>query len=140
MVTATMNMVDMTDNNTIYNMYKYNILGNNFSNLDKSNDNLKSIVAVDLYSHQYGLETIKTISNTGYVSNNIITTVITVVIILCIRDCLREYKSYYVIFNSMKMSFYNSIIISENSIFNLLFWLLFNILICPFNNIMKHIK
>jgi hypothetical protein len=69
---------------------------------------------LDLYSHQYGLETIKTISNTGYITKNIIIplingtgTVFPVMIIFCIRDSLREYKSNYVILSSMKLSLYN---------------------------------
>lgn len=72
-------------------------------------------VVEDLYSHQYGLETIKTISNTGnIVTKNIIIplfngtgTIFPVMIIFCIRDSLREYKSNYVVLSSMKLSLYN---------------------------------
>jgi hypothetical protein len=67
-----------------------------------------------LYSHRYGLETIKTISNMVKITKNIIIplingtgTIFPVMIIFCIRDSLREYKSNYVILSSMKLSLYN---------------------------------
>ena len=93
-------------------------------------------VAEDLYSHQYGLwsEPIKTISNT----KNIIIPLINgtgilmpVMIIFCIRDSLREYKSNYVILSSMKLSIYNWCILSESTIFNLLFWLSYQHILSP---------
>jgi hypothetical protein len=73
----------------------------------------------DLYSCRYGLETIKTISNSELsyvfiVHQKIIIplingtgTVFPVMMICCIRDSLREYKSNYVILSSMKLSLYN---------------------------------
>jgi len=67
----------------------------------------------DLYSHQYGLETIKTISNRWRSKTNIIPlingtgTVFPVMMLVSIRDSLREYKSNYVILSSMKISLYN---------------------------------
>ncbi len=72
-------------------------------------------VVEDLYSHQYGLETIKTISNTvTIVTKNIIIplingtgTMLPVMILFCIRDSLREYKFNYVILSNMKISLYN---------------------------------
>jgi hypothetical protein len=73
------------------------------------------VSAEDLYSHQYGLETIKTISNTGTnVTKNIIIplingtgTIFPVMMVFCIRDSLREYKSNYVVLSSMILALYN---------------------------------
>jgi len=86
----------------------------------------------DLYSHQYGSSlgvTIKTISNMVKITKNMIIplingtgTLFPVMIIFCIRDSLREYKSNYVILNSLQMSFYNWFILSESAIFIVVFW------------------
>ena len=97
-------------------------------------------VAEDLYSHQYGYETIKTISNTAPIrSKNIIiplingtgTRLFPVMIIFCIRDSLREYKSNYVILSTMKLALYNWFILSESAIFNLLFWSSYQHILSP---------
>ena len=91
-----------------------------------------------LYSHRYGLETIKTISNMVKITKNIIIplingtgTIFPVMIIFCIRDSLREYKSNYVILSSMKLSLYNWFILSESAIFNLLFWSSYQHILSP---------
>jgi hypothetical protein len=55
----------------------------------------------------------------------------TVMILLCFRDSLREYKSSYVIIMANKISLYNGLIISESTIFNLLFCIAFNQLLSP---------
>ena len=91
----------------------------------------------DLYSHQYGLETIKTISNTGSTKNIIIPlingtgTIFPVMIIFCIRDSLREYKSKYDILSNLKISLYNWTITSESAIFLILAALAYQVILSP---------
>ena len=91
----------------------------------------------DLYSHQYGLETIKTISNRCITQNNIIPlingtgSIVPVMILFCIRDSLREYKSNYVILNTIKISLIYWCILTESAIFNLLFWTSHNQVLSP---------
>ena len=103
-------------------------------NLKDCNDicNIDCDLPEDLYSHQYGSSlgvTIKTISNMVKITKNMIIplingtgTLFPVMIIFCIRDSLREYKSNYVILNSLQMSFYNWFILSESAIFIVVFW------------------
>jgi heme/copper-type cytochrome/quinol oxidase subunit 3 len=109
-------------------------MSNDICNID-CNPTLVSLVSdlpEDLYSHQYGSSlgvTIKTISNMVKITKNMIIplingtgTLFPVMIIFCIRDSLREYKSNYVILNSLQMSFYNWFILSESAIFIVVFW------------------
>jgi len=108
----------------------------NESNNESYNNNGIISVAEDLYSHQYGLwsEPIKTISNTKNIIIPLINgtgILMSVMIIFCIRDSLREYKSNYVILSNMKLSIYNWCILSENAIFNLLFWLSYQHILSP---------
>jgi hypothetical protein len=86
---------------------------NNVCSNDLSIDNsiysmTRDRTAEDLYSHQYGLETIKTISNNIIIPLfNGTGTIFPVMVVFHIRDSLREYKSNYVILSSLKFSFYN---------------------------------
>jgi len=90
-----------------------------------------------LYSHQYGLETIKTISNTGSTKNIIIPlisgtgTIFPVMIVFCIRDSLREYKSKYDILSNLKISLYNWTITSESAVFLVLAALAYQVILSP---------
>jgi heme/copper-type cytochrome/quinol oxidase subunit 3 len=51
--------------------------------------------------------------------------------VFCIRDSLREYKSNYVVLSSMILALYNWLILTETSIFSLLFWLSYQHVLSP---------